>query len=144
MSNFSLNKYDIAILKWIYRADETIFQSDLPKMIGLDAKVVTKSLYKLEKLGLVKREVVVHNKRKTYKIKANKETILRALEKGGETVLTLRELFERVIDLPCLSCQYISRCYEGGFYDPVYCQGLANYIDIKSGNSVAQRSRVNR
>lgn len=132
LSNTSLNKYDIAILKWIYRAKEAVYQNDLPKLTGLDSKVVTKSLYKLEKLGLVHRETVVHNKRRTYIIKADKEAILSVLERHGETVMSLRELFEQVIDLPCLSCPHINRCYEGGFYDPIYCQVLANYIDSLS------------
>lgn len=127
--NISLNKHDIAILKWLYRVNQAIYQSDIPKLTGLDSKTVTKSLYKLEKANLVDRKTTHHNKRKTYLIKIDRDKVLKALREYGEDVFNLEELYTEISNIPCISCPHINRCYVGGFNDPLYCQLLANYLE---------------
>lgn len=124
----SLNKYDISILKWLSRLNKPVFQNDIPKHIGLDLKVVTKSLYKLEKMNLVERKPAVHNKRRTYIVSVNGEKVSKVLEEYGESILSLPEIFKQIAEIPCISCQHIYRCYEGGFHDPIYCSLLAGYL----------------
>ncbi|MEM1641218.1 MAG: MarR family winged helix-turn-helix transcriptional regulator [Desulfurococcaceae archaeon] len=124
----SLNKYDIEILRFLYRVENPIYQNDVPSMINLDPKLVSKSLYKLEKMGLVSREPVVHRKRRTYILRIDKKKILEVLEKLGESPLSLREIVLSVIKVPCITCQYTNRCYEGGFYDPLTCPWLSGFL----------------
>lgn len=124
----SLNKHDIVLLKWLSRLNKPVYQSDIPRITGLDMKIVTKSLYKLEKINLIKRKPAVHNKRRTYIVTVDIEKVSKTLEEHGETLLTLSEVFREISDVPCITCPYIFKCYEGGFYDPLYCQMLSNFI----------------
>lgn len=124
----SLSKHDIVILKWLHGQNKPIYQSDIPKLTGMDLKIVTKSLYKLEKMGLVYREPVIHNKRRTYVVKIDNDKVLKALEEHGESLFSIQDLFMELNDIPCVACPYLFKCYEGGFYDPIYCQYLTNYL----------------
>lgn len=124
----SLNKTDVFLLKWLNKQKDIVYQNDIPKLTGIDAKTVSKSLYKLEKLGLIIREQTDHNKRKTYIVKIDFEKAAKQLEEIGETLFEPRDLFEQIADIPCLSCQNINKCYEGGFYDPVYCPLIFDYL----------------
>lgn len=124
----SLNKHDIAILKYLIRLNKPVYQNDIPKATGMNLKVVTKSLYKLEKMGLVKRESAIHNKRRTYLVTIEPEKIKPILEEHGEILQSVTDVFLSVSDIPCITCLNIQRCYEGGFFDPVYCQYLWNYL----------------
>jgi len=51
----SLNKTDVFLLKWLNKQKDIVYQNDIPKLTGIDAKTVSKSLYKLEKLGLINK-----------------------------------------------------------------------------------------
>ncbi|MEM4718162.1 MAG: MarR family winged helix-turn-helix transcriptional regulator [Desulfurococcaceae archaeon] len=124
----TLNKHDITLLKWLGRLNKPVYQSDIPRITGLDMKIVTKSIYKLEKINLVKRRPAVHNKRRTYIVTVDTNKVVKTLEEHGETLLTLSEVFKEISDVPCITCPYIFKCYEGGFYDPLYCQMLSNFI----------------
>lgn len=131
----SLNKYDVEILKFLYKADKPVYQNEIPTLINLDSKAVSKSLYKLEKLKLVSREPVVHNKRRTYIVKVDKEKVLEVLESIGELPLTLSEAVASIINIPCIKCPYVKRCYEGGFYDPTRCQLLIKFVKENSNST---------
>jgi predicted transcriptional regulator len=124
----SLNKYDITLLKWLSKLSKPVYQNDIPKLTGLDLKIVTKSLYKLEKMNLVERKPAVHNKRRTYIVSVDVDKVSKMLEEYGESLLTLSELFKQIKEIPCISCQFIHKCYEGGFYDPIYCSLLSGYL----------------
>jgi DNA-binding Lrp family transcriptional regulator len=110
-----------------------ILQSDLWKELGLSSKDVSKTLKKLEEEGLIKREPVVYKGRKTYKITVLSDSLLN-LDKIGVTRTRpvgrylVRKLVNEALDIPCLSCPYINKCYEGGFYDPVNCQFLNEWV----------------
>ncbi|MEM0000875.1 MAG: MarR family winged helix-turn-helix transcriptional regulator [Desulfurococcaceae archaeon] len=141
----SLSKHDLAILKFLCRVSQPVYQNDLPKLTNMDLKVVTKTLYKLEKIGLVQREPAVHHKRRTYLVKVDRDKVTKVLEELGESILSVQELFTQIADLPCITCQNIFRCYEGGFYDPLFCQLLANYIVLLSSEPHrSNRKRANR
>lgn len=130
--SYSLNKHDIEILKFLYRSENPIYQNDVSSMVNLSSKIVSKSLYKLEKVGLISREPTVHRQRRTYIIRVDKERILSLLEELGELPISITEALTNIIEIPCLHCQYMSRCYEGGFYDPAACLWLSNYIRSKA------------
>jgi DNA-binding MarR family transcriptional regulator len=138
----SLNKYDIALLKWLSKQKDGVYQNEVPRATGINVKAVSKSLYKLEKIGLVTRTPTVHNKRKTYIVSLNREAALKALEEIGESLLDPAELFNQVSKIPCISCQYINRCYEGGFYDPLYCPLLFEYFFSENMKDLSSRAEA--
>lgn len=126
----SLSRNEILLLKYIYRNmnSKVIYQNELSKELNLDPKIVSKSLIRLEKMKIISREPVLHNGRKTYVIKADKNLVLKILEESGEDPLTISESLSKIMSVPCISCQYIYKCYEGGFHDPVNCQYLTYYL----------------
>jgi len=130
----SLNKNDIALLKWLLRRSkngEEIIQSVIPEKTRLSPKLVSKVLNKLEKLGLVQRTPTVYNKRKTYIVKPNVEVAIKVLREIGEDYADVEETIKEIITIPCVTCPHTERCYEGGFYDPVFCPLLTKYIEDK-------------
>lgn len=137
----SLNKNDIALLKWLYRQSKPVYQNDIPKLTKIDVKTITRSIYKLEKIGLVHREPVVNNKRKTYIVKIDNEKVLKKLEEQGESIFDIRELFIQLSEIPCITCPHIYRCYEGGFYDPVHCQYLLDSISRNKNPSTGNKTK---
>jgi DNA-binding Lrp family transcriptional regulator len=130
----NLNKSDIAILKLLVklsRNGEEVYQSRIPEKAKLNPKAVSKVLKRLEKLGFIERAPVIYNKRKTYIIRLNVEAALKALSEVGESYVDIEEIMEEILAIPCITCPHSERCYEGGFYDPVFCPLLLKYVEDK-------------
>ncbi len=131
----SLNKNDVVLLKWLLRQNknsELVYQSIIPGKIKLNPKIVSKVLNKLEKMGLIERVPVTYNKRKTYIVKPNVEMAIKVLREIGEDYVDIDEVVREVLSIPCISCPQTEKCYEGGFYDPVFCPLLTEYIRSKA------------
>lgn len=116
------------IVKYLLRnPGGSVYQSQLSKDLNIDSRVVSKVLVKLEKLGAVGREPVMYNSRKTFLLKPNREKLLELAEELGVSIF-LEEAFKSVMDIPCMKCPHIDRCYEGGYHDPSTCTLLTNYL----------------
>ncbi|QOR94309.1 MarR family transcriptional regulator [Thermosphaera chiliense] len=125
--DYKLNDDDVKILKYLSRnTNKTVYQSELWKELKLDSRAVSRSLQKLESMGFVRRKEAVVNGRKTFLIEPENQKI-------QETLTALRTQgpgaeFEGVLDIVCVSCPFIYRCYQGGYYDPTNCSMLSEYI----------------
>ncbi|MCC6010882.1 MAG: MarR family transcriptional regulator [Desulfurococcaceae archaeon] len=139
----SLSKNDVVLLKWLLRRsreNEEVVQSTIPSKTKLNPKLVSKVINKLEKMGLIERTPIMYNKRKTYIVKPNIEAAVKALKEIGEDFINIEDIIEEIIAIPCIRCPHTEKCYEGGFYDPLFCPLLTDYIEKKINNSNKKHS----
>ena len=90
-------------------------QCDLWKALNVSSREGSRITLRLERKGLVKREPIVYNKRKTYKI-----------------VLVRREAkvdVDEVVTCPCFSCPDIERCAPGQPISPGRCPALTKWLE---------------
>jgi len=99
-----------------------VLQSDLWKMLGLDSREGSRLVLRLVKKGLVKREQVSVNGRRTYKLTPAKM--------AAEPV-TVKINIASILDIPCTTCPQISECGPKNFYDPATCPLLEAWIARK-------------
>jgi len=125
--DYKLNDDDVKILKYLSKnTGKIVYQSELWKELKLDSRAVSRSLQKLEGLGFVKRREAVVKGRKTFLIEPETRRIQDTL-----TMVKTQgpgEEFEGVLNVVCVSCPFIHRCYQGGYYDPTNCSMLSEYI----------------
>jgi len=136
--SINLSKNDVIILKWLLKQSKhgvKVYQSRIPEKIKLSPKVISKVLNKLEKIGLIQRAPAMYNKRKTYIVKPNVEMAVKVLREIGESYVDIDEIIREILAIPCVTCPYAEKCYEGGFYDPVFCPLLTKYIEEKLTSS---------
>lgn len=104
-----------------------IFQNDLWKQLGINSREASRIVSKLVKKGLITRKPAVNRGRRTY-------LLIAVTEKKRRVVRIKREKLEARIDItpfldiPCMRCPYINRCYTGGFFDPTKCSQLDKWL----------------
>lgn len=104
-----------------------IFQNDLWKQLGINSREASRIVGKLVKKGLITRKPAVNRGRRTYLLIAVTEKRKRAVRIKREK-LEARIDVTPFLDIPCMRCQYINRCYSGGFFDPTKCSHLDKWI----------------
>lgn len=106
------------------KGDEGIYQHELWKMLGLDSREGSRLALRLVKKGLILREPVVHNGRRTYKLFLAKKTA---------KTFRLDINIDVVMEVPCFTCRHLERCHAGRgfFYDPTTCPILRKWLDYK-------------
>lgn len=124
-----LTELDKKIYKYLLKKGSNgVPQNILWREMGITSRDASRSLKKLETLKLVKREPIVFNGKKTYRIIAIKKKIDELVEEKKRVIKPLVSL-NSLLDIPCMSCPYIMTiCYEGGYYDPRNCQWLIDWI----------------
>ncbi|MEM4699529.1 MAG: MarR family transcriptional regulator [Candidatus Nezhaarchaeales archaeon] len=96
-----------------------VLQCDLWKALNLSSREGSKVAARLERKGLIRREPLIHNKRKTYKI-------VLASQKARVTV-------DDVISCPCFSCPDIEQCAPGRPISPGRCSMLTKWLQREAG-----------
>lgn len=92
-------------------------QSTLLKSLGVDGKTVLKSLSKLEKRGIIKREPYQDGGKRTYKI-----ILLKRSQKVD---------LSDVIWASCTICPDLERCGRGQPISPETCEKLTSAIKLE-------------
>jgi len=113
-----LEKAALALIK---ERNGSILQSDLWKELGLDSREGSRLVIRLVKKGLVKRETVSINGRKTYRLFVVDQT------KTAQPRLIVG--IKSILDIPCTTCPYIDQCGPGNFYDPATCAWLDTWLE---------------
>jgi len=90
-------------------------QCDIWKALNLSSREGSRITLRLERKGLVKREPVIYNKRKTYKI----------VPVQPEAKVSLDD----IVTCPCFSCPDIERCAPGQPLSPGRCAALTKWLE---------------
>ncbi len=117
------------------RGNDGIYQNELWKMLGIDSREGSRIALRLLKKGLIVREPVVHNGRRTYRL---------LLAKPAKPQVKFKVNLNTVLEIPCFTCPHLERCHVGGFFDPRTCHKLNQWIEfkIKSGKIPQEPSEL--
>ncbi|WP_440059871.1 MarR family transcriptional regulator [Thermogladius sp. 4427co] len=133
MDSYSIDEKILEFL--IENEGRDIIQSEISKTLGLNSKEVSRVIKKLEDEGLIQREPLVYKGRRTYRIIVNIHNITEQGKTSLYATIVKRKLVENivqeVVEIPCVYCPYINRCYEGGFYDPTNCQFINEWFKTR-------------
>ncbi len=118
----------------VKKGKEGVPQNVLWKELKISSRDASRSLKKLEELGYVKREPIVYNGRKTFRVVALKKRLDTGRKR--EKIIT-RPLISMngFSSIPCMYCPFIEMCYEGGFYDPTNCEVLMKWVKENTNSS---------
>ncbi|HIP66252.1 MAG TPA: transcription factor TFIIIC [Pyrodictium sp.] len=116
------------------RGEQGIYQHELWKLLGIDSREGSRLAIRLLKKGLIVREPVVHEGRRTYKL---------MLAKPATTTLKVEVNLDFVVTIPCFTCPNLERCHPGGFYDPVNCPKLNQWLDSLLQSSTNGNGGIN-
>lgn len=120
-SNISeLERKALEIIK--ERGDEGIYQYELWRRLGLDSRDGSRLAQRLLRKGLITREPVTHNGRRTYLLK-----YLKKEPKPIEVEVDLGSFME----IPCFTCRFLDRCHRGGIRDPTRCRIIRDWVEAK-------------
>ena len=103
----------------LIRSEKGILQSILWKRLGLDSREGSRLVLRLVRKGLVKREQVSIDGRRTYK--------LYPVEARGKDQGLLVSL-DLVLDIPCMTCPHFRECGNHEFYTPANCSRLEEWL----------------
>ncbi|GBF09274.1 conserved hypothetical protein [Aeropyrum pernix] len=104
----------------LIKQTEGILQSELWKLLGLDSREGSRIVLRLARKGIIRREQVVINGRKTYR--------LYPAEPTDRKKLNIIVDIGSILDIPCVVCPYIDECGEGGFYSPESCRLIDEWV----------------
>jgi hypothetical protein len=93
--------------------DRGITQSDLWKKLGVSSREGSRLSLKFEEKGIIERRKVLHGGRWSYRIYTKREMVT----------------MDSITSCPCLVCEDIDKCFEGGVRDPISCLDLTGWID---------------
>jgi len=102
------------------RGEQGIYQHELWKLLGIDSREGSRLAIRLLKKGLIVREPVVHEGRRTYKL---------MLAKPATATVKVEVNLDFAITIPCFTCPNLERCHPGGFFDPANCPKLNQWLD---------------
>jgi len=96
--------------------DDGIMQSELWKKLGVSSREGSRLALKFEEKGTIERRKILHEGRWSYKLFSKKEYVT----------------LDTINGCPCMICQEIDKCFEGGLKDPLSCLDLSSWISPKS------------
>lgn len=96
--------------------DEGIMQSELWKNLGVSSREGSRLALKFEQKGTIERRKILHNGRWSYKLYSKKEYVT----------------LDTINGCPCMICEEIDKCFEGGSKNPLNCYQLSEWISPKN------------
>ena len=111
-----LNKKDLErkALQMVFDVGpEGLLQSDMWKKLGSTSSEGSRIGIKLEEKGNVNRRKVLHNGRWTYRLFSLRKPIT----------------IDSINDCPCIVCEDLEKCFDGGQISPLSCQRLTLWME---------------
>ncbi len=94
---------------------------ELPELRGISPQQIAKTVLKLSRLGLIRRQRITKDGRSMYVVSVT------TIEQPPQNfVLPIRLDF--VIRIPCFKCKELERCTSGSYYNPQHCSTLTEFL----------------
>ncbi len=119
MTNTSLSKLEKEALELI-RKNRGILQSSLWRQLGLDSREGSRLVLRLVRKGLVKREQVLVNGRRTYKLFP-----VEARAQERKLIINI----ESILMIPCTTCPLFHKCGLEPEVSPETCPQLDIWLE---------------
>lgn len=108
------NDLERKALSLVFEAgSEGLLQSDMWKGLGVTSREGSRLALKFEEKGAIERRKVLHNGRWTYKLFSQTKLVT----------------IESIKDCPCIVCEGLDKCFDGGQMSPLNCQLLTLWMD---------------
>jgi hypothetical protein len=108
------NDLERMALKMVFEAGrEGLLQSDMWKGLGVTSREGSRLALKFEEKGAVERKKVLNNGRWTYKLFSMMKLVT----------------LESIKDCPCIVCENLDRCFDGGQVSPLNCEKLTLWME---------------
>lgn len=108
------NDLERKALSLVFEAgSDGLLQSDMWKGLGVTSREGSRLALKFEEKGAVERRKVLHNGRWTYKLFSQTKLVT----------------LESIKDCPCIVCEGLDKCFDGGQMSPLNCQLLTLWMD---------------
>ena len=108
-------------LQLVFEAeDEGLLQSEMWKKLGVTSREGSRLALKFEEKGVVERRKVLNNGRWTYKLFSKTKMVS----------------LESIKDCPCIVCESLDKCFDGGQISPINCESLTQWMDLDTAESV--------
>ena len=108
------NDLERKALSLVFEAgSEGLLQSDMWKGLGVTSREGSRLALKFEEKGAGERRKVLHNGRWTYKLFSQTKLVT----------------LEYIKDCPCIVCEGLDKCFDGGQMSPLNCQLLTLWMD---------------
>lgn len=115
-----LANYEDVALDLIKKNGGVMIQSELWKKLKLDSREGSRLVARLVKKGLIRREEVTINGRRTYR--------LHLVNTGNSGGLIVKVNLGSIMGIPCTTCPMIDQCGSGNFYEPSTCALMDSWI----------------
>ncbi|MFP3265026.1 MAG: Lrp/AsnC family transcriptional regulator [Acidilobus sp.] len=126
------NDIDERALSVLRQYKDGMLQSELWKTLGISSREGSRLVLRLMRRGMIKREEVTVNGRRTYKLYA---------VEVGTPKFSISVDVSSILDIPCAACPRINECGAGGFYDPSTCPLLEAWLRKESAKLKLQRAQ---
>ncbi len=108
------NNLERKALSLVFEAgSEGLLQSDMWKGLGVTSREGSRLALKFEEKGAVERRKILHNGRWTYKLFSQKKLVT----------------LESIKDCPCIVCEGLDKCFDGGQISPLNCPQLTLWME---------------
>lgn len=111
------------VLELLRQSKDGMLQSELWRTLGISSREGSRLVLRLMRRGVVRREEVTVNGKRTYKLYA--VTV-------GAARFSVKVDVGGILDIPCATCLHLSECGAGGFYDPSTCPLLEAWLRRES------------
>ncbi|MDP6459041.1 MAG: transcriptional regulator [Candidatus Bathyarchaeota archaeon] len=92
---------------------EGLLQSDMWKSLGVTSREGSRLALKFEEKGAIERSKVLNKGRWTYKLFTKMKLV---------TIKSIKSC-------PCIVCEALNKCFDGGQISPLTCQLLTQWMD---------------
>jgi hypothetical protein len=117
------NDLERKALKLVFEAGpEGLLQSDMWKGLGATSRDGSRLALKFEEKGAVERKKVLNNGRWTYKLVSKTKLVT----------------LESIKDCPCIVCENLDKCFDGGQVSPLSCEQLTLWME----SSIAEKDAL--
>ena len=108
------NELERKALKLVFEAGpDGLLQSDMWKRLGVTSREGSRLALKFEEKGAVERRKILNNGRWTYKLFSKTKLVT----------------LESIKDCPCIVCENLDKCFEGGQVSPLNCEKLTLWME---------------
>lgn len=116
------NDLERKALSLVFEAgSEGLLQSDMWKGLGVTSREGSRLALKFEEKGAVERRKVLHNGRWTYKLFSQTKLVT----------------LESINGCPCIVCEELEKCFEGGQVSPLTCRKLTLWMEPSTAEQEA-------
>jgi len=105
-----------------------IYQNDLWRQLNINSRDASRVVSKLLKKKLIIRKPAVNRGRRTYLLLLAPQKRKKKPKKQKIVFLTRIDI-RPFLDIPCVRCPFIDKCYPRGFYDPTNCSWIEEWIE---------------